>query len=153
MRGLDRSPTETSFTPEVTCDIETPRHRRNVSRSPNPTSPTRGAVSTLATTSLSSAGPTRRSTCGARCAGPWGELEAVGYTGAVAVALAAAGRHDGTMAATKTVEGVTGQVRLGGKGDAVGARLRLSIRGLDFGGEPVEIGDVRFVGPELDITE
>jgi hypothetical protein len=30
---------------------------------------------------------------------------------------------------------------------------RQSIRGLDFGGEPVEIGDVRFVGPELDILE
>ena len=28
-----------------------------------------------------------------------------------------------------------------------------TIRGLDFGGEPVEIGDVRFVGPELDILE
>ena len=43
--------------------------------------------------------------------------------------------------------------RLGGKTDAVGAQLRQSIRGLDFGGEPVEIGDVRLVGPELDITE
>jgi hypothetical protein len=77
--------------------------------------------------------------------------EAVGYTGAVAVG--AAGRHDGPIVATSQTNARRAQLRPSGKGDAVGAKLPQSIRGLDFGSEPVEIGDIRFVRPELHILE